>query len=150
MNCPELFEWMGTLLDRLRSHAYKSTFFYCDYLIALGDGHLEQILRNSVVSLPLMRATFFSWNNSPRYGVRSTSVDHEGVSTASLDALHSVKSDAGFPVLLNSWNEWSEGAALEPAQREHRLRAAFFEALASVQQQPPVPGWATAGPVGTD
>lgn len=135
MNFPKLFEWLGAQRDRMRHRTGKRTFAYEDYLAALADGSIEQALRTSTGSLPLMRSTFLSWDNLPRYGDRSTSVVHDGVHMNSLMALRSLRSDDGLPLLINSWNEWSEGAALEPGLRAHPLRDEFFQALPIPQAQ---------------
>jgi hypothetical protein len=95
----------------------------------LQSGRIESALRASVGALPLMRASFLSWNNIPRYRRNSTVVEHAGVDGKSLQVLADLRSDAGLPVLLNSWNEWSEGAALEQGRCEHPLREKFFQAL---------------------
>ena len=136
MSFPRLFEWLGAQRDRMRQRVGSRTFAYQDYLAALADGSLEQALRASTASLPLMRSTFLSWDNVPRYGTRSTSVAHEGVQADALRALGSLRSDQGLPILINSWNEWSEGAALEPGARDHRLRQAFLQALPGPQLAP--------------
>lgn len=135
MNFPKLFEWLGAQRDRMRHRTGRRSFAYEDYLAALADGSIEQALRTSTGSLPLMRSTFLSWDNLPRYGDRSTSVVHDGVHMDSLMALRSLRSDDGFPLLINSWNEWSEGAALEPGLRVHPLRDEFFQALPTPQAQ---------------
>ena len=133
MNFPVLFEWLGAQRDRLRQRTGQRTFAYGDYLAALADGRLERALRASTGTLPLMRSTFLSWDNLPRYGARSTSVTHDGVTPEALAALHTLRSDHGLPLLINSWNEWSEGAALEPGQQAHSLGADFFQALRLAQ-----------------
>ena len=129
MNFPALFEWLGSQRDRLRQRTGKRVFAYGDYLATLSDGSLEQALRASTGLLPLMRSTFLSWDNLPRYGSRSTSVDHDGIHADALTALGSVQSDKGLPLLINSWNEWSEGAAIERGQQVQPLREDFLRAL---------------------
>jgi hypothetical protein len=66
------------------------------------------------------------WNNAPRYGRRSTCLQNlapdrfgalvRGAATAST-----------LPALINAWNEWSEGAAIEPCAY---LGRAYLDALA--------------------
>lgn len=125
---PKAFEWLGAQRDRWRQHAGGREFFYDQYLEAVRSGEIERELRNSVGALPLMRSTFLTWDNTPRYRTRSTVVTHEGVDAAALRlALTGLCSDNGLPLLVNSWNEWSEGAALEGAQADHRLLGAFLE-----------------------
>jgi hypothetical protein len=129
MRFPKLFELLGSIRQRLLSRGGERRFAYADYLAALQSGRIESALRASVGALPLMRASFLSWNNIPRYRRNSTVVEHAGIDGKSLQVLANLRSDASLPVLLNSWNEWSEGAALEQGQREHPLRKKFFEAL---------------------
>lgn len=129
MNFPKLFEWLGSQRDRIRHRVGSRRFAYSDYLAALADGTIEKALRTSTGSLPLMRSTFLSWDNLPRYGVRSTSVVHDNVDSDSLSVLGSLRSDYDLPLLINSWNEWSEGAALEQGVQAHPLRDEFFSAL---------------------
>jgi hypothetical protein len=53
------------------------------------------------------------WNNAPRYGKRFTRLedlppeDYHGMLLAAAGR-------EGLPPLINAWNEWSEGAAIEP------------------------------------
>ena len=131
MHFPVLFEWIGTKRDHLRRRAGKRIFFYRDYLAVLADGSLERLLRKSTGALPLMRSAFLCWDNLPRYGDRSTSVKHEGIHAEMLSVLQSVSSDQDLPILINSWNEWSEGAALEPGMVYLPLREKFLAAVGS-------------------
>jgi Glycosyltransferase WbsX len=129
MRFPKLFEWLGVQRDRLRHREGGRRFAYVEYLEALADGSIEKALRMSAGSLPLMRSAFLCWDNQARYGDRSTRVAHDGVGADSLMALRSLRSDGGLPLLINSWNEWSEGAALESGTIEHPLRERFLRTL---------------------
>lgn len=135
MNFPKLFEWLGSQRDRARHRVGSRRFAYSDYLAAVEDGTIEKALRKSTGSLPLMRSTFFSWDNLPRYGARSTSVAYNNVNADLFSVLRSLRSDQGLPLLINSWNEWSEGAALEPGLQSHPLRNEFLRALLILQAQ---------------
>lgn len=132
MHFPKLFEWLGVQRELLRHRDESHCFAYADYLGALADGRIERALRASTGSLPLMRSTFLCWNNIPRYRKRSTRVSHDGVRLDSLEALRSLNSNDGLPILVNSWNEWSEGAALEPGRQPHLLRNDFLNLLATL------------------
>lgn len=127
---PSVFEWLGAQRDRLRERNGSRNFQYAHYLAALADGSMKEELRRSVGSLPLMRSTFFSWDNTPRYRQRSTVVSQSDVDSGALWPLAEVRSDGALPLLINSWNEWSEGAALEPGVVTNPLRDAFLKALA--------------------
>lgn len=132
MHFPRLFEWLGGQRDRLRGLEGRRSFAYCDYLAALMNGRMESALRESVGGLPLMRSAFLSWDNLPRYQNRSTRVTYEGVKLDSLSALATLRSDSDFPLLINSWNEWSEGAALEPGMQQQPWRDEFLKMLSSL------------------
>lgn len=54
------------------------------------------------------------WNNTPRYSERFTALDNINPRDFSRLVCQSSNNNRSIPVLLNAWNEWSEGAAVEP------------------------------------
>ena len=52
------------------------------------------------------------WNNVPRYGERFTCLSP--IPPDQFSELVSLAPGNRLPVLINAWNEWSEGAAIEP------------------------------------
>jgi hypothetical protein len=53
------------------------------------------------------------WNNAPRYGTRYTAMQNLDPSDFSR-LVWSATGASRLPPLVNAWNEWSEGAAVEP------------------------------------
>jgi len=58
-----------------------------------------------------------SWDNTPRYGTRSTALSYSTKDEFE-KTIHLALANNSFceelPLLSNAWNEWSEGAAIEP------------------------------------
>lgn len=133
---PALFERLGGLRDALKAGTAGTGFAYADYLGQLDDGSIERRLRTMAADRSLMRSTFFGWDNTPRYRDRNTIVSHAGVARADLATLTRIRSDANLPLILNSWNEWSEGAALEAPLVQPPLRQAFLDSVVAPQSVP--------------
>lgn len=66
-----------------------------------------------------------SWNNFPRYGDRFTELQPISPQDFSKMVTDSSPS-SGAPLLINSWNEWSEGAAIEPC---HYMGSIYLDEL---------------------
>ena len=71
------------------------------------------------ISCPIQNVITCGWNNAPRYRLRFTELEvptpqqFAGILNVSLaDAAYSKE----FPLLCNAWNEWAEGAAIEPCK----------------------------------
>lgn len=94
------------------------------------------------------RAVFTSWDNSPRKKkggtifLNGTPENYEWWLSQAID-----KTEAAFPgeqsfVFINAWNEWAEGAHLEPDQRYGR---GFLEATARALNGTKLQGWTHVG-----
>lgn len=101
---------IGELKNKYKRH---SVFDY--------DVFWKELIRNAEADLnskkPVFQSIITDWDNSPRYGNRATFFN--GVSPEKfkkyLIRLNRIESMKEFPILfLNAWNEWSEGAYLEP------------------------------------
>jgi Glycosyltransferase WbsX len=67
------------------------------------------------------------WNNTPRYGDRFTCLEPLPPQDFAKLVLDSPQNE--LPVLINAWNEWSEGAAVEPCGY---YGSGYLDALQSV------------------
>jgi hypothetical protein len=66
---------------------------------------------------PLQEVVTCGWNNAPRYLSRFTKLEVPSIKqfSAMMDTIAGTPaSGRDFPLLCNAWNEWSEGAAIEP------------------------------------
>jgi len=54
------------------------------------------------------------WNNTPRYGARFTALADVEPSQFGQLLKAAAEREPSLPPLINAWNEWSEGAAVEP------------------------------------
>jgi len=131
---PKIFEFLGGLHDSFRQKAGHNFFDYSDYLRMLENGTLEQELRSCIGGIPLMRSTFLSWDNTPRYKDRSTKVIHDDSRfDEAIKLIGKIHSDSDLPLFVNSWNEWTEGAALEVGKINHQWRAHFLNSFRGFQ-----------------
>jgi hypothetical protein len=81
---------------------------------------------------PVQNVVTSGWNNAPRYREHFTELEVPSPNEFSvmLDAsLSNPKYSSEIPLLCNAWNEWSEGAAIEPC---HYLGDALLNAYVNV------------------
>jgi hypothetical protein len=112
---PWLYEKLTGLRDR-RTRAGATPRKYLDYSDYLGLLERDEFVRalREAYGLPVVRSLFYSWNNYPRYRGGALAVRHQPGDYEKFLALASRWTASEPWFLLNSWNEWSEGAALEP------------------------------------
>jgi hypothetical protein len=112
---PWLYDALISVRDR-RTRARmtpRETYMYGEYL-ALLERDAFAVLLEKAYRLPVVRCIFYSWNNFPRYRGAAVIVEHAEGDFERFLEINRRLSEAGSWFLVNSWNEWSEGAALEP------------------------------------
>jgi Glycosyltransferase WbsX len=124
---PRVFDKLAAMREKAFAPTSKEKIIqYSEYLNLLASGELGQSLNRSAEGLPLIRSSFLHWNNLPRYKNNATKVSVDSPPAADLQRLSKIQSSAGFPLVVNSWNEWSEGAAFEPGMIDSELNRAFL------------------------
>jgi hypothetical protein len=108
---------------------------------------VERQLRAPAPGYRLYRTALPGWDNSPRLGLRST-ILHGATPELFECWLHALVEQARLApedhrlVFVNAWNEWAEGAHLEP---DERFGTAWLEATArALSGQRPAPRGRTA------
>jgi hypothetical protein len=90
----------------------KGTTFSAEkYTSYMTSSNRHELL--SRINKPLQEVISPGWNNTPRYGDRFTALQPlkpPEFGNLLLEALQT----SDLPPLINAWNEWSEGAAIEP------------------------------------
>ena len=96
-------------VDRLQKSG--CTYSAARFLSYMSSQEREVLL--ATTKKPCQEVISPGWNNTPRYGSRFTALQPlESSSFGELVRDAMLTSD--LPPLLNAWNEWSEGAAIEP------------------------------------
>ena len=96
-------------MDRLQKsgNAYSATRF----LSYMSSPERAALL--AAITKPWQEVISPGWNNTPRYGDRFTAL--QPLDPSSFETLIRQAMQTGdLPPLLNAWNEWAEGAAIEP------------------------------------
>ena len=112
---PKLYDALTGWRDKALRHrsVASSGFEYRDYLELVNRDFFGRLLEESF-GIPAVRCAFYSWNNFPRYRGSALVVRHgEGDFKEFMSLCATMVSRYPWS-LVNSWNEWSEGAALEP------------------------------------
>lgn len=114
---PALYESLLSVRDRWARmrNTPRESFDYSAYLDLVERETFTNALRETY-GVPTVPCLFYSWNNFPRYRGGAVVVRHEKGDYARFLALKEKWRTTHRWYLVNSWNEWSEGAALEPGQ----------------------------------
>jgi hypothetical protein len=118
----------GAAVDRLMVVADKfqqrGNVYSSEEFINYMDSTARQRFIDSVGGL-VQNVVSPGWNNAPRYGSSFTCL--EPLSPMEFARLVLTSETSILPVLINAWNEWSEGAAVEPCVY---LSSRYLDALA--------------------
>ena len=113
------------LMDYLQNS--NISYSYESFISYLGSDKRQSFV-DSLTS-PHQDVINFGWNNTPRYGNRFTELRHASKSDC-IDVLKGSNFNKEIPLLLNAWNEWSEGAAIEPCFYNG---AKYLDAISSIK-----------------
>jgi hypothetical protein len=117
-------KWSG-LVSKLLNLGSKTYTFksFLDYFVSSDRDQMVGKL-----NCPVQNVLTSGWNNAPRYRQHFTELEvpePEEFALMLQAALSSPQFSADIPLLCNAWNEWSEGAAIEPC---HYLGDAMLRA----------------------
>ena len=110
----ERIEWLSESLNR-RIAGGPTRYSFAEFLTYFTSAERDKLLRS--LDCPVQNVLTCGWNNAPRYRHRFTEVevpDSNEFSIMLMAALENRACSTDIPLLCNAWNEWSEGAALEP------------------------------------
>lgn len=107
-------EKCSTIVSKLLNKRSK-TFTFERFVTYFTSDERRQLVEQ--LDCPVQNILTCGWNNAPRYRDNFTELevpDREEFSVILLAALDKEKYSQDIPLLCNAWNEWSEGAAIEP------------------------------------
>lgn len=110
----ENVEAISARLSAIRTRRSRR-YFFDDFLLYMSSPQRADFVRQ--ITCPVQNVVSCGWNNTPRYRDKFTELAtptaeqfKELLSVVRNQSL----SSSELPLLCNAWNEWSEGAALEP------------------------------------
>jgi hypothetical protein len=112
------------LADRLQQKG--QIYSVADYLAYLGSEERSQFMRGLTGSIQEVVSP--GWNNAPRYESRFTALNDIAPKQVAEQVCAAAAQTPNLPPLINAWNEWSEGAAIEPCAY---LGTQYLDAIAS-------------------
>ncbi len=104
------------MADRLQQRG--STFAAEDYLRHLASDERARLVAS--MHGKVQEVVSPGWNNTPRYDDRYTALEELQPDLFGDLVQQAATKVADLPVLINAWNEWSEGAAIEPCAYKGR------------------------------
>lgn len=107
-------EKMSGMVSKLLNQGSKTYTFknFLEYFVSSDRSQLVEKLK-----CPVQNVLTSGWNNAPRYRQYFTELevpDPDEFSVLLHASLSNPKYSQEIPLLCNAWNEWSEGAAIEP------------------------------------
>jgi hypothetical protein len=97
-------------MDRIKS---QGTQYSADlFLSYFRSEHRAELLKS--LQRPVQDVLSPGWNNTPRYAEKFTALGNIDADEFASLLVDSTKRCGLLPPLVNAWNEWSEGAAIEP------------------------------------
>lgn len=112
-----ILDYIKSFQSSFRNEKIKSLTFY-DY-----DKIWEKIVSTDIKnSLPVFEGAYVDWDNTARYGDRATIFEGATPTKFSYWLNELVKKTKSSPqseqyIFINAWNEWAEGAYLEPDEK---------------------------------
>lgn len=116
------------LMDKIqqRGVTYDEKLF----ILYLQSEQRENFIRD--IQGPAQDALSPGWNNTPRYSERFTAMGNIDAQVFAQLLLKSSDRCKQLPPLVNAWNEWSEGAAIEPCAY---FESRYLDAIAEIFSQ---------------
>jgi hypothetical protein len=124
-------EKMSVMVGKFLNVASK-TYSFNIFLKYFASAERNQLIEK--LNCPTQNILPCGWNNAPRYRKQFTElqVPYANQFAAMLgNALCNKRCASDIPLLCNAWNEWSEGAAIEPC---HYLGDALLKSYLSVEE----------------
>ena len=120
MDLGEIIEYLD--INSMTTYNWRMSGISEDYIRWAENGIAARNLWDSLLSIPYFPVVSIGWDNTPRYaGLGKESVVHIGNTPESFaaclqQARESLERHSGQPkiIYINAWNEWVEGAYLEP------------------------------------
>ena len=110
----ERAEMVSELAVRLLNRGARR-YSFTSFLAYFSSDNRKALLRS--LKCPVQNVLTCGWNNAPRYRQRFTELEVPAPHQFSEMLELSLRDDScseTLPLLCNAWNEWSEGAAIEP------------------------------------